>query len=101
LSKPYFYRGLIEKAREIHGPLDLGKRSDYEVVAKAILKAYELVPEKFLNNERNAGEHGLDFNNPESFKHPLGGNTFTGSRLKFPGVNCANWACWEVCCILT
>jgi hypothetical protein len=53
LSKPYFYRGLIEKAIEIHGPLDLGKRSDYEVVAKAILKAYELVPEAYRQKLRN------------------------------------------------
>ena len=44
---------LIEKARKIHGPLDLGKRSDYEVVEKAILKAYELVPEAYRQKLRN------------------------------------------------
>ena len=44
---------LVGKAREIYSALSLEQSSQYDLVKKAILKAYELVPEAYRQNFRN------------------------------------------------
>ena len=44
---------LIGKAREIYSMMSVEQSSQYEIVKKAILKAYELVPEAYRQNFRN------------------------------------------------
>ena len=44
---------LVGKAREIYSAMPLEQSSQYETVKKAILKAYELVPEAYRQNFRN------------------------------------------------
>ena len=44
---------LVGKAREIYSAMSLEQSSQYEVVKKAILKAYELVPEAYRQNFRS------------------------------------------------
>ena len=44
----------IGKAREIYSSLSLEQCSNYDVVKKAVLKAYELVPEAYRQKFRNA-----------------------------------------------
>ena len=44
---------LVGKAQEIYGSLSVEQSSDYEHVKEAILKAYELVPEAYMNISRN------------------------------------------------
>ena len=44
---------LVGKAREVYSAMPLEHSSQYDLVKKAILKAYELVPEAYRQNFRN------------------------------------------------
>jgi len=44
---------LVGKAREVYSTMSIEQSSQYDLVKKAILKAYELVPEAYRQNFRN------------------------------------------------
>jgi len=44
---------LVGKAREVYSAMSIEQSSQYDLVKKAILKAYELVPEAYRQNFRN------------------------------------------------
>ena len=44
---------LVGKAREVYSAMSLEYSSQYNLVKKAVLKAYELVPEAYQQNFRN------------------------------------------------
>ncbi len=56
---------LVGKAQDIYSAFPIDQCADYEIMKKAILKAYELVPEayrqKFMNARKRESETHVEF----------------------------------------